>query len=122
MICGMAITLGFLMSITFWQKRKPCLEVKPKRIMCLDKPTLYVLTVILCWHKCFLALIKDMKANLVYHSIQNRLILQQKVKGAQRLKKYINKSLRILTKQLPCWATQVKENISAISMRLLPQV
>lgn len=56
------------------------------------------------------------------HSIQNRLILQQKVKGAQRLKKYINKSLRILTKQLPCWATQVKENISAISMRLLPQV
>ena len=44
----------------------------------------------------------SMKANLVYHSIQNRLILQQKVKGAQRLKKYINKSLRILTKQLPC--------------------
>lgn len=68
----------------------------------LGQATLYVLTVILCWRKCFLALIKDMKANLVYHSIQNRLILQQKVKGAQRLKKYINKSLRILTKQLPC--------------------
>ena len=41
MICGMAITLWISNVNYILAERKPCLEVKPKRIMCLDKPTLY---------------------------------------------------------------------------------